>query len=96
MSRQREISELVYLLEAGASHAQVINYTNKILDWAVETVASTPRQTHTELHALQNATQRLLAGKQDLLDRVGLGHPAEAVDGRVTSAYGLGGQGDRP
>jgi len=74
MSRQREIPELVYLLEAGASHAQVINYTNKILDWAVETVASTPRQTHGERHALVNATERLLSGKQELLDKVGLGY----------------------
>ncbi|QKY78576.1 hypothetical protein SEA_DRYAD_38 [Streptomyces phage Dryad] len=73
MSRQREIPELVYLLEAGASHAQVINYTNKILDWAVETVASTPRQTHTEREALVNATRRLLGGKEELLNRVGLG-----------------------
>ena len=74
MSRQREVPELVYLLEAGASHAQVINYTNKILDWAVETVAGTPRQTHTEAFALQNATHRLLDGKQELLDKVGLGY----------------------
>lgn len=73
MSRQREIPELVYLLEAGASHAQVINYTNKILDWAVQTVATTPRQSHGERHALQSATARLLDGKQLLLDSVGLG-----------------------
>lgn len=74
MGRQREIPELVYLLEAGASHAQVINYTEKILDWAVETVASTPRQTHTETEALTNATRRLVAGKDLLMDKVGLGY----------------------
>jgi len=73
VSRQREIPELVYLLEAGASHAQVINYTQKILDWAVETVATTPRQTVTESEALVNATRRLVAGKERLLDTVGLG-----------------------
>lgn len=73
MSRQREVPELVYLLEAGASRAQVINYTQKILDWAVTTVAATPRQTHGERNALVNATGRLVAGKQELLDSLGLG-----------------------
>jgi hypothetical protein len=74
MSRQREVPELVYLLEAGASRAQVIDYTQKILDWAVTTVASTPRQSHGERHALQNATARLVAGKQELHDLLGLGY----------------------
>jgi hypothetical protein len=85
-SRQREIPELVYILEAGASRAQVINYTNKILDWATTIVASTPRQSHGERHALQNATGRLIAGKQELLDLVGLGYNPlpEAVDSDVT------------
>lgn len=87
MSRQREVPELVYLLEAGASRAQVINYTLKILDWATQTVATTPRQLAGERqaqsgqHALESATARLIAGKQELLDSVGLGYnplPQEA------------------
>lgn len=73
MSRQREIPELVYLLEAGASPAQVINYTKKILEWAVQTVATTPRQTHGERHALENATRRLVGGQQEMMDAFGLG-----------------------
>jgi hypothetical protein len=98
MSRQREIPELVYLLEAGASRAQVINYTLKILEWAELIVASTPRQSHGERHALQNATARLIGGRQELLDSVGLGYnpTPESQDGRVTADLGAGGQGDRP
>jgi hypothetical protein len=80
MSRQREVPELVYLLEAGASRAHVIDYTQKILDWAVMAVASTPRQlageriANSERHSLERATARLVAGKQELHDLLGLGY----------------------
>lgn len=95
-SRQREVPELVYLLEAGASRAQVINYTMKILEWAMITVAQTPRQTHAQTDALVNATARLVAGRQELLNEVGLGYPTEPVEARVTAEPEAGGQGDRP
>lgn len=95
MSRQREIPELVYLLEAGASKAQVINYTQKILDWAVTTVATTPRQSFGEQNGIRNATERLLSGQQVLRDSVGLGYN-EAVGADVTAELGADGQGDRP
>lgn len=75
MSRQREIPELVYLLEAGASPTQVINYTKKILEWAVQTVATTPRQTATERHALENATRRLIGGEREMLEAFGVVAP---------------------
>jgi hypothetical protein len=95
MSRQREIPELVYLLEAGASRAEVINYTQKILDWAVQTVATTPWQSHGERHALQNATGRLIAGQQELRDSLGLGYN-KVVGADVTAESGADGPGDRP
>lgn len=96
MSRQREVPELVYLLEAGASWAQVISYTDKILEWATQTVAGTPRQSHGERHALQNATARLVAGRQELLDHLGLGYNPTPVDSDVSADLSEAGQGDRP
>lgn len=62
MERQRPSAEFIHLIEAGASKEQIALYAIKLLEWAKNTVANTPTQTHTERYAINNAKKRLETG----------------------------------
>src|SRR3546814_18791322 len=71
MSRQREIPELIAIMEAGASREQVVLYTLKILDWAAETVKCTHVQTYSQQDASADAAERIRLGQRELLRDIG-------------------------
>jgi hypothetical protein len=72
MSRQREIPELITLLEKGASVAEVAAYTEKILEWAMAKVMSTKGNGHAWKAGVCDAHDNLQDGLSELRKHVGL------------------------